>query len=321
MQFACRRFLEPGGASGASYINIRPAGSPIVRYTGSDDDFRAFIDLEIVERVFSSTNPDSQTPESQPERFVTSDESLFWIDDPDNIARFADLLRPHFDDIRILCYLRRQDLLALSHRPQVIMNAPAARFYGITATPLPEYRPYFQRYFDYAEKLSSIWCAAFGKENVTVVPYARDELVNGDVVEDFAYRAGVRFRQHGALRKNASLSGSKTYLGLKMAEHDVPPKLRKKMLKSFGGTGKFLPTQEEARRFLAHFEESNERLARGWSWKGEPFTFVGDFGMYPITSGEPWRNAGTDALIDCLLETLMTDSDKRPPVPRSENCS
>lgn len=321
MQFACRRFLETSGAGGASYINIRPSGSPIVKYTGKDDNFRAAIDLEIAEKIFHPSNPDKQTREARPESFVTSDESFFWIDDPDNIGRFADLLRSRFDHIRILCYLRRQDLLAASHRQQVIMNSPAARFYGVTATPLPEYRPHFQRYFDYAGKLSSIWCAAFGKANVTVVPYARDQLVNGDVVEDFAYRVGICFRKHETLGKNSSSSGSKTYLGLKLAEHDVSPKLRKKILQRFEGTGKFLPTQEAARRFLAHFQKSNQRLAQDWSWKGEPFTFDRDFDMYPVTSDEPWQNAATDAIIDCLLETLMTVSDKRSSVPRSKKRS
>lgn len=276
IQMACRDALLTHGPGAAHYFDVRQPDTRITRISGKGDNFRCDIDMETADAIF---RPPARHPRST--RFVTSEEVLFWISEPDTVSEFAAMLRERFKSIKIIAYLRRQDRLALSHRKQVVLRLPAARFYGISKSPLPSYAPHFQKYFDYATKLADIWCTAFGKENVHVIPYRRDELVGGDVVPDFAYRTGVRFDPLTRMAANPSLAGNHTFLGLRLAHNAVPPATCQEILKRLPPVGSYLPARDDAREFVSHFAEANRRLAREWTWGNEPFEFDTDFESYP----------------------------------------
>lgn len=302
VQRACRRAIQDRGRDAVRYFNVRPSGTRVTKAAGRGPNFRVEVDLDAADAVFR--------PERGIERFVTSDEEFFWIHEPETVERFARMLRDRFGSIRILCYLRRQDRLAFSHRKQVIEQSLATRFYGVTTTPLPVYRPYFQRYFDYAAKLSEIWCTAFGKDNVELVPYDRAALKDGDVVADFAHRAGVSFSALPAREINASFAGNQTFVGLKMTEHGVSPDLRKEVMKSLRPGGVFAPTRDEAMDFVARFADANACLARDWTWNGRPFVFDDDFSAYP-DAREPFSIAETAEMLDALMPCLAEPMRKR----------
>lgn len=289
VQRACLKHLQEG----ASYIDIRPSGTRIIKSAGRLENFRAWIDLDTADRLFR--------PEPDAGRFVTSDEEFFWIHDPETVADFAGMLKQRYTAIRVLCYLRRQDLLALSHRKQMSEgDTPAARFYGVTATPLPAYGAHLHRYFDYDAKLTGIWAEAFGRENVTLVPFDRNMFVEGDVVADFAQRCDLRFDRSGPIRENSSLDGNRTFVGLKLAELQIPKPQRRKILNHLSGDGTFLPARAEARAFLAHFAEANARLAGNWQWNGAPFRFDEDFTFYPET-GPLWDSDAVERMLHAVL--------------------
>lgn len=289
VQQACFRHLKRG----VSYINIRPTGTRILKSSGRLEDFHAWIDLETADGLFR--------PQKAGARFVTSDEEFFWIHEPETVERFAAMLKQRYASVTVLCYLRRQDRLALSHRKQVSEgNTPAARFYGTTATPLPVYGPHLHRYFDYDEKLTGIWASAFGRENITLVPYDRAALVKGDIVEDFAHRCNLRFNLTEPIRVNSSLDGNRTFLGLKLAELNIPKPRRKRIMDLLPGAGTFAPTRAEAEAFQAHFAEANERLARNWQWDGAPFRFDDDFTLYPET-GPFWDTESVERMLHAVL--------------------
>lgn len=300
IQRACRSALKRSEPDAVHYLNIRPSGTRILHSEGVGETFRAEIDLDTADRLFRPEPVRRGFAKPAAARSVSSDEEFFWISDPDPIRNLAALLRPRYETITVICYLRRQDLLALSHRKQVAEGSPATRFYGITATPLPEFRPHYHRYFDYAAKLA-LWADAFGQQNIQVIPYEPDALRNGDVVEDFAARTGIRFAPGSGRRENASLEGSRTFVGLKLAEIGVPPRRRKIILDSLPGTGKFLPSQAEARDFLARFAEANAQLARDWTWQGAPFRFDTSFEMYPETAGPEWSHAEVNGMFDAVM--------------------
>jgi hypothetical protein len=289
VQRACFRHLNEA----TSYINIRPTGTRIIKSSGQLENFRAWIDLDAVDQLFR--------PNQEEMRFITSDEEFFWIYEPDSVERFAALLRQRYDSITVLCYLRRQDRLAVSHRKQVSEgNTPAARFYGVMATPLPEYAMHLDRYFDYNEKLSEIWAKAFGRQNITVVPYDRKTLVGGDIVEDFAHRCGLQFNLTEPIRVNSSLDGNRTFLGLKLSELKIARPRRKKIIDRLPGSGTFVPARAEAQAFLAHFAEANERLARNWQFEGAPFRFDRDFTFYP-ESRSLWSTESVEQILQAVL--------------------
>jgi hypothetical protein len=303
IQRACRRFMSRTGEGGVRYIDIRPPATRVVRSSGRLESFRADIRPKAADAVF---RPEAQAgPGADPSglTFVASDEDFFWISDPEPVHRLAELLRARFDEVRILCYLRRQDQLATSHRKQVMENMPAARFYGVSPTPLPVYRPHLQRYFDYAGKLA-LWAEAFGPEAVTVVPYRRDARVG--VVEDFAARTGCRFKPHKPIRANRATAGNRLLVGLKLTQAGVPAELRKQALAGLEPRGRFLPSQEAARTFLAHFEAANARLAREWRCDGAPVTFEGAFDMYPERE-ESHSHEEAGRMLEAAIRALCPD--------------
>lgn len=309
IQRACLSHLSPipGTDTNIQYINIRPTGTQIIVARGSGAGFRAEIVLKLADQLFHPG--ETRTDQRHKTRFIASDETFFWISEPETVQRFAGMLKQRFERIRILCYLRRQDQLAVSHRKQVgEIGMPAARFYGVTCTPLPVYQPYLHRYFDYAAKLADIWVPAFGKKNVTVVPYAPDTLVNGDVVEDFAQQAGVQFSLPAVIRGNESLDGNRTLVALKLTEMGVPRSRHHKILASLPGTGRFLPSQAEAQAFLARFAEPNDRLARDWLWNKAPFRFDDSFDMYPEADGPEWSTRDVRRMIESVRRGARPDN-------------
>lgn len=292
IQNACSRLLGTKGPGAAHYVNVRPAGTPVVRIDGALADFRAKIMLDKAEQVFR--------PRGE-ERIIVSDESFFWISDPDTVHEFAALLRERFSSVTILCYLRRQDLLAMSHRKQVSEGMPAARFYGLHATPLPRYQPHLQSYFDYGAKLATIWVSAFGKENVQVMSYEGITQAGGDVVEDFANRTGTALDLSEPIRTNRSMDGNKTLVGLKLAQMGVPAPRRRRILKALSGASKFRPSRAEAQAFLAHFELANQRLAQDWTWQGAPFAFDQSLDMYPETDTPRWSDGDVERIVQAIV--------------------
>lgn len=295
IQNACSRLLRADGPGAARYVNVRPAGTRVVRIEGALAGFRAEIMLDAADQVFR--------PKAQ-DRIIASDESLFWISEPDTVHGFAALLRERFSSVTILCYLRRQDLLAVSHRKQVSEGMPAAQFYGLHATPLPRYQPHFQSYFDYGAKLATIWVSAFGKENVQVMSYDAITQAGGDVVEDFADRTGIALDLSEPIRTNRSMDGDKTLVGLKLAQMGLPEPRRRRILKALPGSGKFRPTRAEAQAFLAHFEQANQRLAQDWTWAGAPFAFGQSFDMYPETETDAPR--WSDGDVENIVQAIVT---------------
>ncbi|OWU81296.1 hypothetical protein ATO1_04595 [Phaeobacter sp. 22II1-1F12B] len=118
-----------------------------------------------------------------------------------------------------------------------------------------------------------------------------------DIVEDFARKAKVSFSI--TANKNSSLSGNSTYLGLRLTEIGLDPDHIQDILDRVDGTSPFLPTKDEARAFLAHFADANERLARDWGLE-----FDMSFDRYPESADHRWSNADVDAMLNALLAEL-----------------
>lgn len=294
IQKACR-LHPPKEANHVTYLDIRPSGTRILYSEGKLANFRCQVDMQAADTIFRPA------PKRPDETYVTSDEEFFWISNPEDIRSFARMLKERFQDITIICYLRRQDMLAVSHRKQVSEGTPATRFYGVHTMPLPLYKPHYQKYFDYDAKLMNVWAAAFGKDNIQLIPYTRSELVHRDVVGDFAHRIGAQFTSLGTIRTNQSMSGIRTLVGLKLIELGIRPKRRKSILQRLPERGEFLPTQQEAQVFLAHFADANERLASRWSWKDKPFRFESSFDMYPETKASTWTDENITDILNAVL--------------------
>jgi hypothetical protein len=107
---------------------------------------------------------------------LSSEQCIFILPDRESIARVKALLTPHFDRIRILVYLRRQDTHFASAYTQKLRD-------GVVEEPrLPAEGEACAEY-DYATILSR-WADVFGAGNVVPRLFDRAELVGGDVIDD-----------------------------------------------------------------------------------------------------------------------------------------
>lgn len=288
-----------------AYIDLRRPRTKLIRSTGQGKAFQARINIEKAAEVLAAA-----CDRSAAGVFLASDEDFFWVDDAGNVAGLADVLKRHFDEIRIICYLRRQDQLALAHRKQVVEGHAAARFYQVDVSPLPRFRPHYRRYFDYTAKLEQVWAPAFGRKNIILRLFERPRLQGNDILTDFSAAIGIALPRKARVEVNASLAGNQTYLGLELASAGVDRDTRRTIISDLPGEGRYLPCRADAEEFQAHFEGMNARLGRLWSLEGAAFAFGDDFEMYPETAALPswnYRFVGrqlTELLDAATLERL-----------------
>jgi hypothetical protein len=126
--------------------------------------------------------------ESEADSVVISSE-FFWIVKEENLVRFKELVSPYFDEIKIVCYLRRNDLYVESRYQQ----ATKAGIVGL------DYRDFVReralgkggvgfKYFPVLQKYESV----FGKESILIRNFERGQMNEKDVRSDFLYLMGIR---------------------------------------------------------------------------------------------------------------------------------
>lgn len=204
----------------------------------------------------------------------------------DEISRVARLLRPLFDRIDVVVYLRRQDKLALSAHSTSMRGGASNTFSFSTINAAG---PYYNHL-----KLLQDWSAVFGQENIIVRLFDRDRLVGGDVVRDFISTTGaglslrapvypeieneaLSWTAQEILRHHNALADSDRGLdGLDRARFTVF--FLEALQRIEDSFGKVLPPRSEAQAFMRRFEEDNVVVANTWL-AGAGFGH--EFGEYP----------------------------------------
>jgi hypothetical protein len=112
--------------------------------------------------------------EGCPGNLILSGEDLCHLGHED-LSSVRDFFVGHFDEIRVIAYVRDPVGYCSSFFQQVVRG-------GLTdfTVPLPSYRYRFEKYLD-----------VFGSSSVDFIKFSRVGLYNGCVVEDFARRVGV----------------------------------------------------------------------------------------------------------------------------------
>lgn len=285
LQYALAHTLK---TRSARHIPLRNRGSRLLTSHGNGRNFRARLHIRAAAQLFAEEKRRA-TRWRKAHTFVASDEALFWLTEPRQTKALADALFGLFDEVRIVCYLRRQTELAIAHRKQVVFGSPARRFYGGDLAPLPRFKPYLRSYFDYDRKLRDVWAPAFGKDNIIAVPFESDRLPGGDVIKDFSARTGIALSTRSNLRENASLAGNQTFLGLFLAQQGIDQATAANVVQMLPPEGKYLPSHDHAKAFQSHFDESNQRLSKDWTCDGRPCGFAPGFQRYPEQAqAGPW---------------------------------
>lgn len=216
------------------------------------------------------------------------------------IDQLAAALKAHFDDIRIIVYLRRQDRHAISHhqegaRPQ---RRPEGMLWGHSLTALPEPAPQHWLYLDYDHRIS-MWEKAFGQDNLMVRLFDRGLLKDGDIVPDILALMG--YDEHGLVRmpdSNVSLGRLRAKIGHIANEVIGDDAVTEKLLQALPHQDtRMIPSAADAERFLAPYREGNRRLNQRLEITTYPDLFPDDFSDYPEAASEDLTNsAATDGL-------------------------
>jgi hypothetical protein len=266
---------------GYRYIHVKGKfqANPIVVPAGAGPDMTFTLRHDLLERLIHAAGDGDA---------VLSTEMLFWLYDPAQIQALADQLYQHFDEIRVVVYLRRQEALALSHRKQVVMGVAALDFYGCQIAALPDYAPHLHRYFDYAAKLA-LWEAAFGAEALVV----RRFETGLDTVADFFDLIGVPFKKR-VEDVNEAMSRSAVLAGLWLRQKGYVQRSSFEPLLYAIKDVPLRPARADAQAFHDHFRASNMQLAARYDPGGPPAFFSADFSRYPET--------GNDQLVDLTVD-------------------
>ncbi|SFM79605.1 hypothetical protein [Shimia aestuarii] len=102
---------------------------------------------------------------------------------PQGVQRLKEFLAPHFDDIRIVMYARRQDDAILSMYGEFMRRG----FSDHTFEQFVEkaLSPHTQVPYLYYRRILTPWIEAFGRDAITVRKFDRQSLLGGDILTDF----------------------------------------------------------------------------------------------------------------------------------------
>lgn len=241
---------------------------------------------------------------------ILSVEDLFFLDSPD-VAVFAAALKRRFPEITIICYLRRQDQMAMSHWAQGGRTAQSALIFGSKDNPLPELTPHVRNYLNYAKRLT-MWQTALPKANCLWRCYNRDTFPNRDVVADFLAATGIELDAGTAVTvANEALGASSVRLVYLLREAGVPQPQIHRMLRSGlipATDDKVWPSRAAAMAFVQAFTASNAKLAE---MAGRESFFSNDYDSHPEQSHIPPMDP--EFVIPSLLR-LLTNALKQIPV-------
>ena len=239
------------------------------------------------------------------------------VEEVQNLKDFLD----HFcESYKIIVYLRPQHELAMSQYAMFVANGtinidmlpplPPPADYGKTV-----YTNF--AYFDY-KMLLDRWARVFGEGALTPRIYARDALLRGDVVDDFAGNFlaidkvfAVPERLNSSLSAKAQQFLIEFYRVLSDAERFGATMLRERMRNAlmvrFPGPGQ-MPSRSEAMTFYNRFAVNNEKVRLRW-FPDRTRLFDINFQGFPEAAEVVMLSP--EETIEICVEAMLTDQELR----------
>jgi hypothetical protein len=230
---------------------------------------------------------------------IISSENFSFFFEQKNIETIYRHLAPVFQEIKIICYLRRQDRHIISHHQEgsKIFREAEYDLFGHSTKAIPNYIAAHRLYLDYAKRLS-MWARVFGWDNMIIRQFDRKLLKNGDAASDFfeligvdGYRKinernislGLREAKYGHLI-NGTWLRNKQYLANILNRENLD-------------TTKLMPSREEAISYYQNFSESNKKLS-------DKIIFDEDFSDYSLESEDTWNEERSNQAILKILNII-----------------
>ena len=261
-------------------------------------------------RLLHSFSKEVQDAGANADAFLLSSEHFqSRLTSPEEVVELHSFLATLFDEFEIICYLRRQDQMALSRYSQALRAgytpaSPLPRRTGKGAHRVPHY-------FDF-ESLLNRWADAFGEQSIKPRVYSRAALDEGDIVSDFLVAIGVASpRETPSRKKNIAMSAAaQTVLfgvNKRLSEcdwhsaRDIRLPLVEYLEAHAPGKSR-QPTVSQAVAFYRVFEHSNSAVAKRWF--GRDSLFEAEFSEYPAEEQTVDAGEVAELLADFMCRQL-----------------
>lgn len=274
---------------GSTDIAVTDAG---VGSTPEDvSDYRAKIERNLRQELSHSTA----------ETAVISSEDLSRLFSSHEIGRVIDLLREFCDELKIVVFVRRQDLLASSRYYSLLLGGSS----HLAVLPSPDSSP--PKYYDYNRNIGR-WVDAVGPENIILARFPESpRSENFNSVDRFCEIIGINSANFTKVdRQHISFDAVNQIIiqnfNVQQGGHN-PKELKHLLSKLSENTREYrhIPSQKQAQKFYNQYRESNESLFNRLGVSAD--TFTDDFSMY---SENNMRNYYERIAIRRLL-TMVTD--------------
>lgn len=243
------------------------------------------------------------TSSSRDVYLLSSEHFTSTLDQVGDVACLAQFLAPHFSEIKVVCYLRRQDLMAVSRISEALRAGQARR--GLPDLRSKGFLPAIYNY----DQLLARWGSVFGQSAVHPKVFEKSQLAGGDIVTDFLEtELRLKLDQPDNPPENTALSAT-AQLALLMfnrtvSDHspsDTAQRRRSfvKLLERTAPGPGWLPAKEDAMDFYSHFEHGNNRIAR--EFFNRDTLFEDSFEHYPVCEASDDIAAAED-----LIEQFFT---------------
>ncbi len=206
---------------------------------------------------------------------IISDEGL-WTNPYIDINSIIADLRERFEDVRIVVYLRRQDLyLDAKWNEHIKTNS--------ISTVIDDYIVKYENELDYNRILTEFE-KLVGKDNIILRVYEKGQFLEGDLIRDFVDACGFTLDWEKVKipgRVNERLDGEKLWMKYfinKYYSQDQPSEIVKREMFAYravhGQTGSGYLSAEQRKTMLDKYSEGNTRIAerylnRKWLFKDE----------------------------------------------------
>jgi hypothetical protein len=200
-----------------------------------------------------------------PVAIFSSEHLSLLLDSQEEVSRLKSLLSRFFNEIRIVCYIRRQDEAMIS------LYSTALRV-GRTEAEILSEKNYKTEVLDYS-KLVDRWAPVFGRDNIVPHVYGEDTAQYGSVVDHFRETYLPNLKSWDTPESaNSSLNAAAQKFLLQLnkevpRDHNNDNPLRYDLQAQFdslfSGAGR-LPSSGDADEFMKKFQESNEVVRQAW---------------------------------------------------------
>ncbi len=235
-------------------------------------------------------------------RIVISDEGMYsFLSRPHDIRQLGDFLRPYFDRIRIVVYLRAPESFVESFYSQHLKMG------GIED--LGEFAQKQKWVLSYGSRLK-LWQDAFGRDSLVVREFSRPSLHHGDIVSDFFKTVlDIDIEMPPSERQvNTSITPTGQALLLRINRHFAaikkprPGFFRQYVSRNFAGPGQRLSPDQVERLYAAL---GNEIDAISTTFFGGRRIFDNPPSAEPTPAQEaPAEDDITDAAIEMSIAAL-----------------